>query len=324
DPGFLHGADAGNQGAHSVFERSAEGYRGKRKGGFYRVQVYFSRCCLVLRDAADMVVQGKGKFEELMVCSHEIAASTAQLVAASKVKADKDSANLHRLQQASRGVTQATATVVASTNMTLTQIKRQEMDAQVTVLELETRLQKERERLGELRKKHYELAGVAEGWGEEEEGDDKKKINSCGTTFQRGFLEVMWLKCLEFLLFFLCRHGMKPSSTHRPAFLRLLLFIETRFCLFRPFLTFIYLLYPSQMKRCFFFRIPSLLCTSRHTFHVKPYNRGRAAASGVRKDERLTSPLLHPASGPLLRKAAAAAAMCFSCPCFNDRALSRI
>lgn len=38
------------------------------------------------------------------------------------------------------------------------------------VLELETQLQKERERLGELRKKHYELAGVAEGWGEEEEG----------------------------------------------------------------------------------------------------------------------------------------------------------
>lgn len=38
-----------------------------------------------LRDAADLVVQGKGKYEELMVCSHEIAASTAQLVAASKV-----------------------------------------------------------------------------------------------------------------------------------------------------------------------------------------------------------------------------------------------
>uniref|UniRef100_A0A672HV30 Huntingtin-interacting protein 1-related protein n=1 Tax=Salarias fasciatus TaxID=181472 RepID=A0A672HV30_SALFA len=141
----------------------------------------------VMVDAADMVVQGKGKFEELMVCSHEIAASTAQLVAASKVKADKDSANLHRLQQASRGVTQATATVVASTksgksqiedrgDMTLTQIKRQEMDAQVLVLELETRLQKERERLGELRKKHYELAGVAEGWGEEEEGEDRRPL----------------------------------------------------------------------------------------------------------------------------------------------------
>uniref|UniRef100_A0A8D3BQ38 Huntingtin-interacting protein 1-related protein n=1 Tax=Scophthalmus maximus TaxID=52904 RepID=A0A8D3BQ38_SCOMX len=143
----------------------------------------------VMVDAADLVVQGKGKFEELMVCSHEIAASTAQLVAASKVKADKDSGNLHRLQQASRGVTQATAAVVASTksgksqieekdtmdfsSMTLTQIKRQEMDAQVLVLELETRLQKERERLGELRKKHYLLAGVAEGWGDNEEGEDK-------------------------------------------------------------------------------------------------------------------------------------------------------
>uniref|UniRef100_A0A8C5GR62 Huntingtin-interacting protein 1-related protein n=1 Tax=Gouania willdenowi TaxID=441366 RepID=A0A8C5GR62_GOUWI len=143
----------------------------------------------VMVDAADMVVQGKGKFEELMVTSHEIAASTAQLVAASKVKADKDSNNLQRLQQASRGVTQATAAVVASTksgksqieetdtmdfsSMTLTQIKRQEMDAQVLVLELETRLQKERERLGELRKKHYELAGVAEGWGEEEDGEDE-------------------------------------------------------------------------------------------------------------------------------------------------------
>ncbi|KAM6946267.1 huntingtin-interacting protein 1 [Aplochiton taeniatus] len=140
----------------------------------------------VMVDAADLVVQGKGKYEELMVCSHEIAASTAQLVAASKVKADKDSGNLKRLQQASRGVTQATAGVVASTksgksqieekdtmdfsSMTLTQIKRQEMDSQVQVLELETRLQKERERLGELRKKHYELAGVSEGWGEQEEG----------------------------------------------------------------------------------------------------------------------------------------------------------
>uniref|UniRef100_A0A8C2XHG6 Huntingtin-interacting protein 1-related protein n=1 Tax=Cyclopterus lumpus TaxID=8103 RepID=A0A8C2XHG6_CYCLU len=140
----------------------------------------------VMVDAADLVVQGKGKFEELMVCSREIAASTAQLVAASKVKADKDSANLQRLQKASRAVTQATAGVVASTksgksqieekdtmdfsSMTLTQIKRQEMDTQVLVLELETRLQKERERLGELRKKHYELAGAAEGWGDQEEG----------------------------------------------------------------------------------------------------------------------------------------------------------
>uniref|UniRef100_A0A8C3MFM8 Huntingtin-interacting protein 1 n=1 Tax=Geospiza parvula TaxID=87175 RepID=A0A8C3MFM8_GEOPR len=137
----------------------------------------------VMVDAADLVVQGKGTFEELMVCSREIAASTAQLVAASKVKADKDSANLCKLQQASRGVNQATASVVASTkagksqveekdsmnfsSMTLTQIKCQEMDSQVRVLELENQLQKERQKLGELRKKHYELAGVAEGWEED-------------------------------------------------------------------------------------------------------------------------------------------------------------
>ncbi|XP_007639855.1 huntingtin-interacting protein 1 isoform X2 [Cricetulus griseus] len=136
----------------------------------------------IMVDAADLVVQGKGKFEELMVCSHEIAASTAQLVAASKVKANKGSLNLTQLQQASRGVNQATAAVVASTisgksqieetdsmdfsSMTLTQIKRQEMDSQVRVLELENDLQKERQKLGELRKKHYELAGVAEGWEE--------------------------------------------------------------------------------------------------------------------------------------------------------------
>lgn len=111
-------------------------------------------------------MQGKGTFEELMVCSREIAASTAQLVAASKVvarllpfpwfremlghrvvtpnpgaglllawrgvtpsslscqvKADKDSANLCKLQQASRGVNQATASVVASTKAGKSQVE---------------------------------------------------------------------------------------------------------------------------------------------------------------------------------------------------------
>ncbi|CAN0337794.1 unnamed protein product [Lampetra fluviatilis] len=137
----------------------------------------------MLVDAADQVLKGNGKFEELMVCSREIAASTAQLVAASKVKANKGSTNLQRLQQASRTVNEATASVVASTksgkaqieeketmdfsSMTLTQVKRQEMDSQVRVLELESLLQKEREHLGGLRKKHYELAGVSEGWDEE-------------------------------------------------------------------------------------------------------------------------------------------------------------
>lgn len=39
-----------------------------------------------IRDSADRVVGEQGTYEELIACSHEIAASTAQLVAASKVQ----------------------------------------------------------------------------------------------------------------------------------------------------------------------------------------------------------------------------------------------
>ncbi|XP_078598466.1 huntingtin-interacting protein 1-like isoform X3 [Branchiostoma floridae x Branchiostoma japonicum] len=138
----------------------------------------------VLTDAADKVIQGTGKFEELVVCSHEIAASSAQLVAASKVKAEKNSATLKELRAASKGVANATANVVATTKsgqaqieesdtmdfsaMSLTTIKRLEMDSQVHVLELESSLTKERQKLSDLRKKHYQLAGVSEGWEEED------------------------------------------------------------------------------------------------------------------------------------------------------------
>ncbi|XP_033628171.1 huntingtin-interacting protein 1-like isoform X1 [Asterias rubens] len=137
-----------------------------------------------LVDASDKLIQGKGKYEELEVCSHEIAACTAQLVVASKVKASKDSENLKGLQTASRGVATSTAQVVASaktgaqlivegdvndfTKLSLTQTKRYEMDAQVAVLELESKLQKERVKLAQLRKRHYQLAGASEGWDEED------------------------------------------------------------------------------------------------------------------------------------------------------------
>lgn len=52
-------------------------------------------------------------------------------------------------------------------------------------MELETRLQKERERLGELRKKHYELAGVAEGWGGEEEGKTPELCQQISLFFKK-------------------------------------------------------------------------------------------------------------------------------------------
>ena len=49
-----------------------------------------------------------------MVCSQVIAASTAQLVVASKVKASRQSTNLGQLSEASKNVTEATGQVVAS------------------------------------------------------------------------------------------------------------------------------------------------------------------------------------------------------------------
>ncbi|XP_054075533.1 huntingtin-interacting protein 1-related protein isoform X7 [Rissa tridactyla] len=129
-----------------------------------------------LVESADRVVLHTGKYEELIVCSHEIAASTAQLVAASKVKAEKSSKNLGRLQECSRNVNEMAANVVASTKsgqeqieekdtmdfsgMSLIKLKKEEMETQVKVLELEKRLEGERVRLGELRKQHYALAGT--------------------------------------------------------------------------------------------------------------------------------------------------------------------
>ncbi|KAI6076150.1 Huntingtin-interacting protein 1-related protein [Aix galericulata] len=137
-----------------------------------------------LVESADRVVLHTGKYEELIVCSHEIAASTAQLVAASKVKAEKSSRNLGKLQECSRNVNEMAANVVASTRtgqeqieekdtmdfsgMSLIKLKKEEMETQVKVLELEKCLEGERVRLGELRKQHYALAG---GYDAAEDGE---------------------------------------------------------------------------------------------------------------------------------------------------------
>uniref|UniRef100_A0A3B3CK55 Huntingtin interacting protein 1 related n=1 Tax=Oryzias melastigma TaxID=30732 RepID=A0A3B3CK55_ORYME len=100
-----------------------------------------------LLDSADRVVSEKGTYEELIACSHEIAGSTAQLVAASKVKADRSNKKLNTLQQASRHVNDMAAVVVTSTKhgqkqisdhglmdfsgMSLIKLKKEEMEAQV-------------------------------------------------------------------------------------------------------------------------------------------------------------------------------------------------
>ncbi len=65
-------------------------------------------------EKADKLVNGNGKLEEIIVSSNEIAASTAQLVVASNVKADRESTNRYALIEAKNNVSNATAGLVAS------------------------------------------------------------------------------------------------------------------------------------------------------------------------------------------------------------------
>lgn len=108
-----------------------------------------------------------------MVAAQNISGSTAQLVVASRVKADRNSSNLRELSAASKNVTNSTAAIVATvkdcgklidetmdvdtSNLSLHNSKRLEMDSQVRVLELEKELEMERLRLSQLRKHHYQL-----------------------------------------------------------------------------------------------------------------------------------------------------------------------
>uniref|UniRef100_A0A8C9ZHA7 Huntingtin interacting protein 1 related n=1 Tax=Sander lucioperca TaxID=283035 RepID=A0A8C9ZHA7_SANLU len=140
-----------------------------------------------LLDSADRVVGEKGTYEELIACSHEIAASTAQLVAASKVKADRNNKKLNTLKQASRHVNDMAAVVVTSTKhgqqqiseqgvmdfsgMSLIKLKTEEMEVQVKVLQLESQLEQERVHLGELRKRHYKLDASGDDGADAEDGN---------------------------------------------------------------------------------------------------------------------------------------------------------
>ncbi|KAJ6648913.1 Huntingtin-interacting protein 1 [Pseudolycoriella hygida] len=122
--------------------------------------------------AANKAVSGDAKHQlDLIVAAQEIAACTAQLVVASRVKAPRESTHLAALGQASRDVTQSTGAVVATAkdcsqrledsqdldlaNLTVHQAKTLEMEIQVKVLELEQALQVERSRLAAFRRKNY-------------------------------------------------------------------------------------------------------------------------------------------------------------------------
>ncbi|XP_053683502.1 huntingtin-interacting protein 1 isoform X2 [Sabethes cyaneus] len=123
--------------------------------------------------AANKTVAGGSRHQlDLIVAAQEIAACTAQLVVASRVKAPRGSQNLAALGTASKNVTQATGIVVATAkdcsqrledsqdldlgSLTVHQAKTKEMEIQVKVLELEQALQMERMKLAAFRKKNYQ------------------------------------------------------------------------------------------------------------------------------------------------------------------------
>ena len=70
-------------------------------------------------DIADKVVTGTAKHEELVVASHDIAASTAQLVAASRIKAKPGSEKLKSLKTSSKAGQQICIKVCHMNNLYL-------------------------------------------------------------------------------------------------------------------------------------------------------------------------------------------------------------
>lgn len=126
----------------------------------------------VLVESADGVVGGTGKYEALIAAANEIMSSTAHLVAASRVKAERGSKAQERLEAASTDVREATrelvkaaknaGEVLASQNkedlskLSDNQAKRAEMQKQIRALELEKELEMVRKDLFELRKANYE------------------------------------------------------------------------------------------------------------------------------------------------------------------------
>ena len=130
----------------------------------------------VLVEAADGVVHGTHSMEQLIVASHEVAACTAQLVAAARVKASANSKTQEKLESAAKTVTDATKLLVRSakqysedaataavssvttdlSKLTVQQYKVLEMNQQVEILTLEKHLAQARKKLSDMRKVSYQ------------------------------------------------------------------------------------------------------------------------------------------------------------------------
>ncbi|RMZ72152.1 cytoskeleton assembly control sla2 [Pyrenophora seminiperda CCB06] len=127
----------------------------------------------MLIETADGVISGRNSPEQLIVASNDVAASTAQLVAASRVKASFMSKTQDKLESASKTVTAACRSLVRQVQAIIAQKNRDEgesvdysklgdhefkvrqMEQQVEILQLENSLAQARTRLGEMRKLSY-------------------------------------------------------------------------------------------------------------------------------------------------------------------------
>ncbi|KAI0547593.1 ANTH domain-containing protein [Xylaria curta] len=126
-----------------------------------------------LIETADGVISGRNSPEQLIVASNDVAASTAQLVAASRVKAGFMSKSQENLEQASKAVGAACRSLVRQVQNMIKdrnqeeeavdysklgahEFKVREMEQQVEILQLENALSAARHRLGEMRKISYQ------------------------------------------------------------------------------------------------------------------------------------------------------------------------
>ncbi|KAH9178746.1 cytoskeleton assembly control protein [Lactarius sanguifluus] len=125
----------------------------------------------LLIEAADGVLSGTHSLEQLIVASNEVAGATAQLVAASRVKANLMSKTQERLELAAKAVTEACKALVKLVraisakqieeedvdykNMAGLEFKKREMEQQVEILRLEKDLGAARHRLGAMRRAGY-------------------------------------------------------------------------------------------------------------------------------------------------------------------------
>ncbi|KAM7208979.1 endocytosis protein end4 [Naviculisporaceae sp. PSN 640] len=126
-----------------------------------------------LIETADGIISGRASPEQLIVASNNVAASTAQLVAASRVKAGFMSKSQENLEQASKAVNAACRALVRQVEAMLKErgsdeeqvdysklgqyeFKVREMEQQVEIVKLERALADARTRLGEMRKISYQ------------------------------------------------------------------------------------------------------------------------------------------------------------------------